>query len=396
MHYRSSSLAKPGLLLCCVAFTWPVEVQAQALDAELSAVAEPDSVRVVEVGHAEDWHELERVLREFLLPHRLSPTFESRATLTRLDALGDSPSAGPRVFVELVSAERARLVLSDERRGRYLLRDVPLPNGLDEVGRETLAQVIEASLVALQGQAKALSREQLNQLLTGEAAFGAPESPSSAEIKSKAAARPVSEKSPAGSAPAAPKAAHEPAPGALPRSRLQLAGAYATHWSGPELGLLHGPALRLEWERALGAESSWFAAATGELRWAQSYESSLVGVDVASRAAWLTAGIERAWRSQLRVLTGVGLGIDWADIQPRDVQGGLSRVFPATSDATVWLRAELGLERRLGAIQLALALLADVSTVDTHYDVRRAGRTERVVTPWRVRPGVRVAVGWGS
>jgi hypothetical protein len=359
-------------------------------------VAEPDSVRVIEVGHAEDWRELERVLREFLLPHRLRPSFESRATLTRLDALGDSPSAGPQVFVELVSAERARLVLSDERRGRYLLRDVPLPNGLDEVGRETLAQVIESSLVALRGQAKALSREELNQLLTGEAAFGPAESASSPEMPSKDAARPVSESSPADSARPAPKVRHEPAPSALPRWRIQLAGAYNTHWSGPELGLLHGPALRLEWERALGAESSWFAAATGELRWAQSYESSLVAVDVVSRAVWLTAGMKHAWRQELRLLAGLGLGVDWAVIAPRDVEGGLSRVLPETSDTTVWLRAELGLERRLGSIQLALSLLVDASTVDTHYDVRRAGRAERWVTPWRVRPGVRVAVGWGS
>jgi hypothetical protein len=294
-----------------------------------------------------------------------------------------------------VSAERARLVLSDERRGRYLLRDVPLPNGLDEVGRETLAQVIESSLVALQGQTKALSRHELNRLLTGEAAFVPTESASSAEIPSKDVARPVREKSPVGSAPAAPKATHEPAPSAL-RSRIQLAGAYSTQWSGPELGALHGPALRLEWERARGAESSWFAAATGELRWDQSYESSLVDVAVASRAAWLTGGIKHTWRGELRMLAGLGLGVDWAVIQPRDVEGGLSRVLPETSDTTMWLRAELGLERRLGSVQLALSLLTDVSTLDTHYDVRRTGRAERLVTPWRVRPGLRVAVGWGS
>lgn len=395
MHHRSSSLPTLALLLCCAAFSWSVAVRAQAPDAEPGAVAEPDSVRVIEVGHADDWRELERVLREFLLPHRLSPTFESRPTLTRLDALGDSPNIGQQVFVELVSAERARLVLSDERRGRYLLRDVPLPNGLDEVGRETLAQVIESSLVALQGQAKVLSREELNQLLTGEAAFGPSESAASAEAPSKDAERPASEKSP-GSAPAPPKATRGPAPSAQERWRIQLAGAYSTHWSGRELGLLHGPALRLEWERWLGAESSWFAAATGELRWAQSYESSLVDVVVASRAAWLTGGIKHTWRGELRLLAGVGLGVDWADIQPRDVEGGLSRVLPETSDTTLWLRAEVGLERRFGSIQLALALLTDVSTVDTHYDVRRAGRAERLVTPWRVRPGVRVALGWGS
>jgi hypothetical protein len=383
-------------LLCSAALTWPSEVRAQPPGAELRAPAEHDAVRIVEVGHAEDWRELERVLREFLLPHRLNPTFESRATLTRLDALGESASAGPRVFVELVSAERARLVLSDERRGRYLLRDVPLPNGLDEVGRETLAQVIESSLVALQGQAKALSREELNRLLTGEAAFGPSQSPPNAAIPEQDAALPVLDAPPVAPAPAALKATHEPAPSGPNRSRIQLAGAYTAHWSGPELGLLHGPALRLEWESALGAESSWFAAATGELRWDQRYQSALVDVDVASRAAWLTGGIEHTWRGQLRWLAGVGVGIDWAVIQPRYVEGGLSRVLPETSDTAVWLRAELGVERRFGSVHLALSLLTDVSSLDTHYDVRRAGRAQRLVTPWRVRPGVRVAVGWGS
>jgi hypothetical protein len=390
-------LEKLGLLLCCAALTWPSAVRAQPRGAEPSAPVEHDAVRIIKVGHAEDWRELERVLREFLLPHRLKPTFESRATLTRLDALGESPSAGARVFVELVSAERARLVLSDERRERYLLRDVPLPNGLDEVGRETLAQVIESSLVALQGQAKALSRDELNRLLTGESAFEPSESllPNAA-IAAENVAPPVLEASPVAPAPAALKAAHEPAPSVPYRSRIQLDGGYTAHWSGPELGLLHGPALRLEWAGALSAESSWFAAITGELRWHQRYESTLVDVDVASRAAWLTAGIERTWRGQLRWLAGAGVGIDWAVIQPRYVEGGLSRVLPETSDTTVWLRGELGVERRFGSVHLALSLLVDVSSLDTHYDVRRAGRAERLVTPWRVRPGVRVAVGWGS
>jgi hypothetical protein len=388
VHHRSSSLATLGFLLCKVALTWPSELRAQARSAEQGALPGHDAVRLVEVGHAEDWRELERVLREFLLPHRLTPTFESRATLTRLDALGESPSVGPQVFVELVSAERARLVLSDERRERYLLRDVPLPNGLDAVGRETLAQVIESSLVALQGQSKALSREELNQLLAGEAP--------NAAVPGKDEARPVLEAAPVAPTAAALKATHEPAPSALDSSRIQLAGGYTVQWSGPELGLLHAPTLRLEWERVLGPESSWFVAASGELRWAQSYESSLVDVDVASRAAWLTAGIEHTWRGELRWLAGVGLGVDWAVIQPRDVEGGLSRVLPETSDATAWLRAELGLKLRLGGVQLALSLLTDVSTFDTHYDVRRAGRAERLVTPWRVRPGVRVALGWGS
>jgi hypothetical protein len=119
---------------------------------------------------------------------------------------------------------------------------------------------------------------------------------------------------------------------------------------------------------------------------------------VVSRAAWLTGGIEHQWREQLGWLAGVGVGVDWAVIQPRYVEGGLSRVLPETSDTTVWLRAELGVELRFGSVHLALSLLNDVSSVDTHYDVTRAGRAERerLVTPWRVRPGVRVAVGWGS
>ena len=38
-------------------------------------------------------------------------------------------------------------------------------------------------------------------------------------------------------------------------------------------------------------------------------------------------------------------------------------------------------------------LLADISLMDTHYDVRDATGTHPIAAPWPVRPGIAVALG---
>jgi hypothetical protein len=64
-----------------------------------------------------------------------------------------------RIAIELRAETEARLTLGDTRSDRFVVRRVPLRNGLDEVGREQLGQIVRFSTLALRsGSSQTLSR----------------------------------------------------------------------------------------------------------------------------------------------------------------------------------------------------------------------------------------------
>jgi hypothetical protein len=377
--------ALTALLLSC-AFGACSEAHAQPASVSVDS-AEP--VRITEVGHSGEWRALEQLLQEFLRPHHISPAFETQGAFYPGDATRDAVSSGARVWIELVSAERARLVLSDAKRGRYLLREVPLTNGLDEVGRETLCQVIESALMALRSHDKALTRDELAELLT-KPTLAPAERPHTTNAAAAGAGSLERRAPPKGGVTLEPNTAPS-----LPSS-FRLSLAYLAQWTGSELGLLHGPGLRLEWATRPRAGFLVGGALTGEMHFGQSYSGPLVGVNVRSNSGWLTLVVKRSWSDGTSLGVGAGAGVERSKIVPRAVSGGLRDIAASSSDTTLWLRAELGYERQFAAWSVALGLVTDIFTHDTHYDVSRAGQTERLFAPWAVRPGLRAALGWGN
>jgi hypothetical protein len=71
-----------------------------------------------------------------------------------------------RVWVDCSRPDRVRLAFADPSLEHFLVRDVPAPRGLGEVTLETLAQVIDSSLSALESDpAVGLDRAQVTSVL---------------------------------------------------------------------------------------------------------------------------------------------------------------------------------------------------------------------------------------
>lgn len=324
--------------------------------------APTNSVEIVVVGEGS---ELEAI-RRAVAPHdfgeasatwRVQPKFERR---TLLDAPAPA-SASVRAFI-VPFPGRADLYFADRAGERFLVREVQLPNGLDAVGREAVSQVLALSVVALlEDHAAGISRSEAQRLF-------APPEPEPVE-------------------PTPPAA--EPGPSA--RAVSVSAGAfYAAKAYGDGVALVHGPGVKLAFiSSGESSHSALWASAQYELP--QSYRAADVGVK------WSTAlfrgGVE--WSHALPgtpLYAGLrlGLGADLIDFSPRLGDAGSVFVLTAARQSTVAVFTP--------AFELALPLgerwsvtadfYADCYPTQVAFGLERDGTPERVLSPWRVRPGL--------
>lgn len=353
------------------------------------ALAEPapvatcadNEVRITRVGYGDGWPALEEELTETLRAQGLCVRFESQPQLT-IDAVRKLDPTVPAVWIELLSAERARLVLTDARRGRYLLRDVSLGNGLDGVGREALSQVIEASLLALRGQARVLDGAELERLMAGPVA---PPATASSAVPSPS---PILGRKELSEAPARGPT------GTARTYHVRLAPSYSLQWTGSDLGALHGFGLSLGVLRRWGKDRWWGAAVGYTAHAPQRFLGSLVAARTERHDGWLTARFELPVSTNLDFVTEAGAGLAWSRVAPQPVPGGLEDVAAAADNRALWLRLELGLQHRFHAFTVQATAVNDVAMHDTHYDVTLEGARRRLVNPWVINPGGRLALGW--
>ena len=337
----------------------PAPEAADAADSE-------SSVEVVVVGEASD---LEPI-RSAVAPHdfgeataswRRQARFDSRGLL---DAPGGDAAASVRAFIVL-SPGRADLYFADRAGQRFLVREVLLPSGLDAVGREAVSQVLTLSVVALLEDHRAgISRSEAERLLAPEPAPRAP-------------------------APAPPA----PAPEAeAPRGNSSVgAGAfYATKAYGGGVPLVHGPGVTLAFvSDGEHARTALWASVEYELP--QAFRAADVGVK------WSTTlfrgGVE--WLQQLPgspwlVGARLGLGVDLIDFTPRGGNAESGFLLTAARQTTVAvftpaLKLAFPLHDRL---TFSADLFADCYPTRVEFGLERDGAAERVLSPWRVRPGL--------
>jgi hypothetical protein len=327
--------------------------------------SQPEAATIVLVGEYAGMPELAATLVELLERQNV----EAHVVRSLRFQPGQVISGGEKdqnawAFVVLEPPALARLYFRGPHAERYLLRNLPLRDGLDEYGRELIAQVVESSVSALLHSTAGITREQ-----------------ASAEID-----RPleVPRTEPVSAAPQTPPAAQKPS-----EWRAWTALRYAFEWSGGDLGAAHGPGLEV------GVE--WSALRTrliAERAFAQTLASPELTASLQTTA--LRFAVDTYWPKLAAhaLVIGLGAGIDILDARPTAASDPLLTLAPGHSHAVPVVRAEVGYQLHQGPWRLLAFGFVDASLLHTHYDLDRAGSEVRLATPWPMRPGAGLVFGW--
>jgi hypothetical protein len=366
--------ALPSLFVLPLAFAQAASVLAQAapVRAQDAAVQVPvreqeaTSAVVVLVGEAGQSAELSAVIRELLLRQGLVAQIEARPRFEP-EVWLDTSAADPRAFafVVLESEQRAQLYFRGPRGERFLRRELTLRDGLDEVGRELIARVLETSTDALLHSSEGLSRDEARAGLAQDApAIEPPSAPAEPE-------------------PAPPRAA-------APREPAQaldvLLGARVLgHLTGEDLGARLAAGLELA--------VAWHAPGWPRLRARIELEASLPqtlqaeSADASILSFPMRAGFEIGTSFDLYV--GLLTGFDLVHLQPDELRDEDLVLAEASTELVPSSRAEVRYEIALSrGLWLGLSALVDVPWTATHYEVVRAGTRQRIASPWALQPGI--------
>jgi hypothetical protein len=377
--FRTSGFARAFFVFCLASLT-----------ARL-ALANPDdaSARVVLIGEAGRSTALNAVLRELLEREHVSPVFEQKPHF-RTSALLETSSQDARVWVFIApeGSKGARLYFRGPFGNRFLLRRLKLKNGLDEVGRELIAQVVETSILTLLRSEVGLSREQVEAGITD--ASGSFDESLTYESAEPGPAAPEPAPAPASSPAPAPLVDEAPASRSL--LELLLAARGAAKWTGSDLGLDHG----IGGEAGLSVHFSGALFARGrvvfEYGFGQTITTPVLSANIRSSA--LRAGVDfGSVFGSSTFAFGLGIGFDRTRIAP---EAGFdpSLALAETKHASIpVLRLEARYELARGVFRASAGVFGDVSLVDTHYDVQRGSTRERIAEPWPVRPGLFLSLG---
>ncbi|MCL2450633.1 MAG: hypothetical protein FWD17_16925, partial [Polyangiaceae bacterium] len=105
-----------------------------------------------------------------------SPPPGDRAGMPARATTGATPVA--RVWVDASRSDRLRLYFLNATTDRFLVRDVPLSGGLDEVALETVAQLIDSSVSALLSDAEmGMTRAEMTTALRNDVEARSPPAP---------------------------------------------------------------------------------------------------------------------------------------------------------------------------------------------------------------------------
>lgn len=345
------------LFLCVVCVVWAASARAQAQD--VRAPQERAHVLVV-LPPGEN----ERVLYRALSRVGAQVDFRRVAHLQGSDVL--HPAAAddgvPRVFIDLGNPFVARICIADGRLEHFLLRELDMPTGLDELGREALAQAVESSMAALlDGETPGLSRDQASQVLglIADARLTAP----------------------------------PPPPVTRPSIRLDLSLAYGVQAFADQIPIVHGPSteLAITWRRAsdLGIFTS--------LGLLVPQETADMRIGVRLSALTLRAGLR--WGGALSANTALeasaAAGLDVAFVTPRPGLDATATLYPSTRHTVDVVQLAVTFAMSLAAQwQLTFTPTIEGDMRARHYDVESDGQLVPILQPFRVRPGLVVGVRW--
>lgn len=331
-----------------------------------------DSVSVSLVGRDAGMGELARLLVEWNAKLSVRRTQQISAA----DILGGSGTGMLRIWVLMVPGWGARIYLSDPSGKRYLLREVPLAAGLDESGREILAQVITTAASAFVEQR---------------------ESSSAAEIESS-----LRENAPSMLQYAGP-----------PRwyGRLALHGTVTTHnrtsvssdtpswhaYSGAFYAVravsadqfAHGPGMMLGVAQT-GTIWRWQTALEAQYELPMRIVTSEATLQLRTWSAGVNIACDRTQPSDLVLGIEIGVSLSYTTYGLSSVSSSDIQALPDAAHyrPMAYVGARTGYD--WGALRLRMRLGSEVTLQKTHYDI-----TERpLFTPWLLTPRLAVELAW--
>ena len=371
---RSPWFAGLAFMVCCLGWLLPRVSHAEP--------AQPRNVELVLVGELGRDPVFAARVTSWFAADKFHVSVRKTPWLEPKQVLAPTGGAAVHVWVTLSEHSLARLYFSSEpgsgRGVSYFLRELRLDSGLDEIGAEHVAEVLNLSTLAfLEGQAQS-AREELEQTLRAEPA-AAPE-PTPAPVNAGSPARPVT----AAAHDAPPNEAEHPWSGRAWSARIGYAISYRADegtWHGPsaavELSLWKKLGLRAE---ALGALPSVRALTPLELRF--------YGVALA-----VAARLRHALGADVELAYFLGPGLEVVRYAPTGSVSLDYRAGEAATEARPILAGGLGAVWGRGPV-LALVAQATLPLTRTHYDLVRAESREVIGRASPLVPTLGLEVGF--
>ena len=375
----SRSSARRGLL----ALVLLVLLGSARGQAEVPAEPSPYIVQVMLVG---------KVGRVLAFSERVTSWFDAerfRVSVRAVAGLDASRILSPKrdgavyVWVSSTQPSGARLYFATrsdvDARATYLVRDLHLESGLDEMGAERIAQVLHLSTVALlEGQA-ASRREEVEQMLRRE-----PSAPTKPESKAPPLQQEDKARQPRGT-PRGRGPTRDPSVGPAAGAKGRLGGAvgYGASYRSDE-GVWHGPRLRA----LVGLADGWGIQGVVQSAWPQTRNMDAVALKLYGVSGGLVVSVHHGLASGYKLEWVAGPGLEVVHYAPlRSLEPS---VTPGGSDTEARPTVMAAVAALLGGSPLALAVVAEcaVALVPTHYNVAVGGEYREIGRAARVAPSL--------
>lgn len=330
--------------------------------------------------------ELRALLRELLERQHIACEFsEVRSFDPNLLFTAPAHDRGVQTFVVL-SERGARLYFRGPGGQRFLLRRLALPNGLDEVGRELVAQVVESSTRALLHSNEGLDRAQASREIEREIEREREREHEHEYAESRVLPSPATE-------PRSTPNRRAPSDDTKTRLTLSLGARYVASYAGSPGGLVHGPGLELGFTHHERWLLRWRASA--DLLFERTLE--LDGLVATEQGTALRSAVDfggpLATGSPWRASLGLGGGVDIVRFVPKRSSGPEWSLASDSTSIVAVLRPELRLELLTPPFMLTLGAWLDVPLTDTHYDVIEGDSRRTIAAPWPIKPGALLGIG---
>ncbi|HEY5960420.1 MAG TPA: hypothetical protein VIV60_27895, partial [Polyangiaceae bacterium] len=361
-------------LAILLALTSPLVVSGSVAAAP-SSIAEtatdaPPRVDIVVVGSTSLAEAVEARVASWFQGHNTALRAHTASTLTVRDVRSARAEVGVTVWLMVRAPASAILYFtvtnSDGAPSRYLVEEVSLVGGFDELGLEHVGQVIYLSALALwSGTAQSTAKEVDESLavVTGKPLIDVPPSSQAENWR-------------------APRSAD-----------LAVIGVdYRLRSAGPE-GLTQGPGVVLACRRATGPFAFGGVASIGLLL-RQSGRANGVEVELHGARFGLGALVRRSLSARLAATASLGFEFDSVRYQSASFGERSVLALESRTEVRPFVDMSAGACLAFTPLDACLAVATNVALVRTHYDLLEHGEPSELFAPWIVQPGLSASLNW--